>query len=70
LNELTGLTVPPADPSALAVAISRLLDHPEQRASFGAAARERARKEFSLESMAARTAALYDRLIAANIFRS
>ena len=58
----TGFTVPPADPDALAAAINRLLNNHDLRASLAAAARMRARSEFSLESMASRTAALYERL--------
>ena len=60
LHGETGLTVPPSDPDALAVAINRLLDDAELRQSFAAAARRRARSEFSLETMTARTLELYD----------
>jgi glycosyltransferase involved in cell wall biosynthesis len=60
LNERTGLTVPPADPAALATALNRLLDNDELRRSLGAAGRVRARQEFSLETMSTRTMALYD----------
>jgi rhamnosyl/mannosyltransferase len=55
----TGLTVPPADPHALAEAINHLLDHGEVRRSLGDAARQRAREEFSLSVMTSRTLALY-----------
>jgi glycosyltransferase involved in cell wall biosynthesis len=54
------LTVPPANPDALSTAINRLLDDPELRCSLGNAARERARQEFCIETMTARTLALYD----------
>jgi glycosyltransferase involved in cell wall biosynthesis len=63
LHEKTGLTVPPADPHALAEAINRLLDQPDLRRSLGAAARARARQEFSIDVMTARTLALYDRVM-------
>jgi rhamnosyl/mannosyltransferase len=63
LHEKTGITVPPADPAALATAISRLLDDPELCARFGQAARQRAREEFSLKIMAARTLELYQRIM-------
>jgi glycosyltransferase involved in cell wall biosynthesis len=60
LDQQTGLTVSPANPEALSTAINRLLDNPELRRSLGNAARERARREFCLETMTARTLALYD----------
>jgi glycosyltransferase involved in cell wall biosynthesis len=60
LHEQTGLTVPPADPEALAGAINRLLDDEALRKQFGEAARRRARQEFALETMTTRTLALYD----------
>jgi len=62
LDGKTGFTVPPEDPAALAAALNRLLDDDALRATFGAAARERARQEFSLESMTSRTLALYERV--------
>ena len=64
LHRETGLTVPPADPEALAAAINELLlDNPELRASLGRAARLRARQEFTVESMGSRTFALYERVV-------
>lgn len=62
LHGQTGLTVPPADPEALAAAINQLLQSRELRASFGRAAGLRAAQEFSLDSMASRTFSLYQRL--------
>jgi glycosyltransferase involved in cell wall biosynthesis len=59
LDGLTGLTVPPGDSAALAVALNTLLDHPERRAAMGAAARRRVREEFSAELMAQRTLEVY-----------
>lgn len=56
----TGFTVRPKDPSALANAINILLDNPELRQRFGAAARQRVHDEFSAEKMVARTMAVYD----------
>ena len=64
LHQKTGLTVPPADPDALAGAINLLLDDSRLRGSLGAAARERARQEFGLEAMRSRTLALYDSVMA------
>ena len=54
----TGLLVSSGDPAALARAVAAALERPE----LGAAGRARARTEFSVERMAARTAALYERL--------
>ena len=60
LHEQTGLTVPPANPDALASAINRLLDDHELRRSLGNAGRLRARQEFSIDAMTTRTLALYE----------
>ncbi len=56
---VTGLTVPPADASALAGALSRLLDDPTLRARLGEAGRRRAREHFNLATMGRRTLELY-----------
>jgi glycosyltransferase involved in cell wall biosynthesis len=63
LHQQTGLTVPPSDVNALAAAINRLLDDQPLRQRFAAAARVRARNEFSLETMTARTLKLYNKII-------
>ena len=44
---IAALTVPPNDPSALAIAIGRLLDDPELRARIGAAGRDRVLDRFT-----------------------
>jgi glycosyltransferase involved in cell wall biosynthesis len=62
LHERTGLTVPPADPNALAAALNRLLDNADLRRCMGEAARARAREEFSLETMTSRMMALYEKV--------
>ena len=54
----TGVLVAADDVPALAHAVSDALERPE----LGAAGRERARTEFSVDRMASRTAALYERL--------
>jgi glycosyltransferase involved in cell wall biosynthesis len=54
----TGLLVPPDDPAALARGIERALSDP----ALGPAGLERARRSFSVQRMADRTAALYERL--------
>jgi glycosyltransferase involved in cell wall biosynthesis len=58
----TGLLVPPDDPQALAHAIDRLLADEGEREQLGAAGLERAHAEFSVERMATRTAAVYERV--------
>jgi glycosyltransferase involved in cell wall biosynthesis len=59
----TGMLVPPDDPAALAGAITRLLADRELAAAYGAAGRERARREFSVDRMAIRTLAVYERAL-------
>jgi glycosyltransferase involved in cell wall biosynthesis len=59
VHEETGLTVPPAEPQALASAINRLLDDSNLRQKFGQAAVLRARREFTLDTMLQRTLHLY-----------
>ena len=59
LDGITGITVPPANPEALAKAINLLLDDPTRRAQYGNAARRRVQAEFNLELMTRRTLQLY-----------
>jgi glycosyltransferase involved in cell wall biosynthesis len=59
LDGQTGLTVPPADPDAMAAALNRLLDDAELRGTLGSAGIRRARHEFSLDTMVGRTLDLY-----------
>jgi alpha-maltose-1-phosphate synthase len=61
----TGLLVPPDDPAALADALNSLLRDPERADALGRAGRERAVAEFSWETVAAQTAALYAELVGA-----
>jgi glycosyltransferase involved in cell wall biosynthesis len=67
LDGETGRTVPPADPAALARAITGLLDDPEGRLAFGEAARRRVLRQFTLEHMVASTSMVYERLLAAPV---
>jgi glycosyltransferase involved in cell wall biosynthesis len=60
---VTGLTVPPCNPGALANAINQLLGNEQQREALGAAGVQRARREFSLEQMIARTLEVYRRVL-------
>jgi len=64
LDGVTGTTVTPADAGELASAINRLLDDPGLREKYGAAAAQRARTEFSIETMVDRTLQLYREVIA------
>ena len=56
---VTGLTVPVGDAEALAAAANRLMDEPGLRERLGAAARERAAREFDHRVMARRSLELY-----------
>jgi glycosyltransferase involved in cell wall biosynthesis len=51
INELTGLVVPPANPTALADAINRLLRNSELRQKLGKQAQTRANNVFSADTM-------------------
>ena len=55
----TGLIVAPRDPEALAGALATLSDDPALRARFGAAARERALRDFGIDRMLDRMEALF-----------
>jgi len=59
----TGLLVPPADPESLAQAIQRVLTDRLLAQRLGAEARARVRKEFSAETVAARTVEIYEELM-------
>ncbi|MBN8502999.1 MAG: glycosyltransferase [Burkholderiales bacterium] len=58
----TGLLVPPADPPALALALKRLLEDPEEAERLGAAARAQALEQHSLTLMRHRYEVLFSRL--------
>ncbi len=61
--EPTGVLVPSGDADALAKALARFLAAPALARDLGAAARTRARTEFSLEAMVRRYTALYAELL-------
>ncbi len=63
LDGVTGITVPPAAPAALAGAMNRLFNDRELAARYGRAAKERVRAEFSLSTMVDRTLELYDEVM-------
>ena len=62
-HEHDGLLVPPGEPNALAAAIQRLLNEPEQARRLGDNARRTAFERFSAEAMAERYIELYERLL-------
>jgi len=63
LDGVTGLSVPPGDPRALADALNRLLDDEVLRTTLGRQARDRVRREFTHDINAQRTLDLYAELL-------
>ena len=61
---VNGLLVPPRDPEALALAITRLIETPELRKQLGLAARARVEQKFTWEQVATETTRAYERAIA------
>jgi rhamnosyl/mannosyltransferase len=59
LDGVTGLTVSPENPEALARAINRLLEEEALRVEYGKAARQRVESEFTLEQMVKKTLEIY-----------
>jgi len=64
VHERTGLLVAPGDADGVAAAIGRVLADPSWRVDLAIAARRRVEEEFSVQTMAARTADAYRRLLA------
>jgi rhamnosyl/mannosyltransferase len=62
-HQVTGLLVPPGDVDALATALHRLLGDARLRATLGAAARQRARLEFSADIMVRRVMEIYEEVL-------
>jgi glycosyltransferase involved in cell wall biosynthesis len=58
-----GLLVPPGNPAALAASIGRVLDHPSEASALGASAARRAASVYSLDSMVARYAQIYTKIL-------
>jgi glycosyltransferase involved in cell wall biosynthesis len=63
LNGLTGLTVPPQNPHALADAMNILLESAKLRERYGRAAARRVESEFSLDLMVQRTLDVYQHVM-------
>jgi glycosyltransferase involved in cell wall biosynthesis len=61
----TGFVVRPGDPEALAAAIDKLLDNEELRRTMARAAKARAHREFSNQTMLARVIAFYQEALLA-----
>jgi glycosyltransferase involved in cell wall biosynthesis len=59
-----GLLVKELDPSALAAAIARLVEHPDKATRIGSAARETVITRFSADQMVEETLRLYEHLVA------
>ncbi|MBE0440428.1 MAG: glycosyltransferase family 4 protein [Gammaproteobacteria bacterium] len=59
----TGILVPPGDPNLLGKALVELVNNPTLREEMGLKARKKAEQQFSWLSIAARTAAIYQRYI-------
>lgn len=60
---VTGWTVPPDDPGALAQAMRRVIDEPESAARMGLAARQRFESLFTGQTMAAAYMKIYQRIV-------
>ncbi len=60
---VTGLVVPPRDPSALAVALRSLLNDPALRRRLGTAAAERIKGEFSMRTQCDRMLEVYQSVV-------
>jgi len=63
LHGETGLVVPPRNPKAIGDAILELARHPERRKRFGAAARKRVEREFSIDKCVKAHADLYEEML-------
>jgi glycosyltransferase involved in cell wall biosynthesis len=64
VHGVTGVHVPPRDPSALAAALRSLLADPERRAELGQAGARRARERYGFDRIARATRDVYGGLVA------
>jgi glycosyltransferase involved in cell wall biosynthesis len=62
-HEQTGLLVPARDPVALAAAMRRVMDQPEEAAGRASLARDRVRSEFSAAAVAGRVMNVYESVL-------
>lgn len=60
---VTGLLVPVRDAGALADALQRLIENPEERRAMGRAGRDLAEREFAIENVVDAHVAIYDELL-------
>ena len=60
---ITGRLVPPQDPAALAAGIAGMLEHRDDAARMGLAAREAARASYSQTAVIGRLLSLYEDLV-------
>lgn len=60
LDGVTGLTVMPGDVRELAAAMQWMVDHEKERLDMGRAARERAQKDFKMETMLEKVLKVYE----------
>lgn len=63
LESVTGLLVPPADPAAMAQAVSTLLADPSRAQAMGRAGRQRVEKHYNLQRHAELVEAVYDEVL-------
>ena len=70
IHELTGITVPPADPVALANAMQRLWKQPELVKQLGNNARQRFDQLFTSERMCTAMTQLYQDVLQSHAARS
>lgn len=66
VDDVTGLTVPPADPDALAEGLRRLLSHPEKLQRMGTAAHELVLRRYSAQRFLDAGRELFNRMAAAS----
>jgi glycosyltransferase involved in cell wall biosynthesis len=63
VDDVTGRLVPPGNPQALAAGVLEVLTSPKLAVRWGAAGRERWRREFTAERMVRQTVAVYEDLL-------